>query len=391
MLGVLTGAHASVHWYQTIFPVFLPFIKATLGLNNIQVGSLATMREAVTGGLTLPAGFLADSFRRHSSLILAGALLSYGVAYLLVGLAPSYGWALPAVALAGAGSALYHPTAQGSLSLRFPEKRGTVLAIHGVGASIGDTLGPLTVGALLLAFSWRGVLGFHLLPALVLAFVLWKGLGRLYTQEGLRPSFRTYLTGIKGLIRQPVVIAVQASNVLATMGRLSILTFLPIYLKETLGYSSFRLGLFMTLLFVMGTWSQLVMGVVSDRFGRKAVLVPSFACMALLYLAIAFAGSGLPLALVIGTLGLFFYPIVNTIGVAIMDVAGKEVQSSTFGVTNLVSQPFAITSPILAGVLVTEFGLKAAFWYASIALALATLVLVPVRFPNITRSEQAHS
>ena len=55
-----------------------------------------------------------------------------------------------------------------------------------MGASIGDTIAPLCVGALLLAFSWQTLMKFHLLPALVLAFILWRSLSS-FDQES-RPG-----------------------------------------------------------------------------------------------------------------------------------------------------------------------------------------------------------
>ena len=64
----------------------------------------------------------------------------------------------------------------GALSARFPERRATVLAIHGVGATIGDTLTPVAVGALLVAFAWPDVLRAQLLPGILAGLLVWRGL-----------------------------------------------------------------------------------------------------------------------------------------------------------------------------------------------------------------------
>ena len=167
------------------------------------------------------------------------------------------------------------------------------------------------------------------------------------------------------------------------MARLAVLTFLPIYLGVTLDFSSFRLGLYLSLLYVLGAVSQPVMGLISDRVGRKAVLVPSFGLMALFYLAIAYSGGGVLLALVISALGLFFYAILNITQTAIMDVADESVQASTMGVMGITSQPFVLGSPVLAGYLVDRFGIESAFIYAAAAGVLATLIMLPVRFRSV--------
>jgi MFS family permease len=170
------------------------------------------------------------------------------------------------------------------------------------------------------------------------------------------------------------------SNTLIQMARLSVLAFFTIYIKETLGYSAFALGVYLALLYAMGIVSQPVVGALSDRIGRKMVLVPSFATMALLYMAIVVVPAGVPLGLVIGALGMFFYATLNMTQTAIMDVAPEGVQASTMGVMSLFSLPFTLGSPVLAGYLVTEFGIKSAFLYAAVAAMLAAATLVPVRF-----------
>ncbi|MFQ5880152.1 MAG: MFS transporter, partial [Dehalococcoidia bacterium] len=239
----------------------------------------------------------------------------------------------------------------------------------------------VVVGAIIVAVgAWRPVLVSHFSVALVVAFLLWRSLGVSYQEQGPRPPFRSYAAGIRSLLVSRQVLAVMASTALAAMARLSVLTFLPIYIRETLGYSTFILGIYLALLYVMGIVSQPVMGIVSDKMGRKAVLVPSFAAMGLLYMALAVAQGGVQLGLVIGALGLFFYGIFNITQTAVMDVAGERVQASTMGVAGLLRQPFTLASPVLAGYLVTEFGIKSAFWYAAATVLLAAAILVPIRF-----------
>jgi len=385
LLGTLTAGHVVVHWYQVLFSLVIPSLKADLALSDVQVGTLSTTRQAVSTAFNLPSGYLADSYRRQTSLILASALAAFGLGYFLVGIVPSYGWALPAVALAGLGSALWHPAAIGSLSLRFSERRGMALSVHGTGASIGDAIAPIAVGALIGAFAWNSVLRWHLIPALVAAVLIWRSLGRTYQDgQAVKPSMRSYVQGLRGLVTNRQVLAVIGANAFMGQANIVILTFFPIYIRETLGYSSFVLGVFVSLLYLLGAVSQPIMGTLSDRFGRKAVMLPSFGMMGLLYIALVFAPKGVPLALVVAALGLFFYAVANVTTSAVMDVAGERVQSSTMGVMSLFSQPFTLTAPIIAGIMVGLFGIKIVFWYSAVAALTACVVLIPVRFHRVT-------
>ena len=138
----------------------------------MQVGGLSTAGEGLGGILMMPSGYLADSFTKYRPLLMAFAPACGCLAYFLAGRAPSYVWILLAMGLVGMASAAWHPAAVGSLSSRFPERRGMALALHGVGASVGDTIAPLCVGALLLVVGWQRLMQFHLLPALIMAIVL---------------------------------------------------------------------------------------------------------------------------------------------------------------------------------------------------------------------------
>lgn len=384
MLGALTLGHIIVHWYQQIFSLVIPSIKRDLGLTNVQVGALSTARQ-ITNGLNLPSGYIADSYRSWTNAILAAAILSFGLGYYLMGVASSYEWALGAAALIGLGAVLWHPAALGSLSLQFKERRGLALSIHGAGASIGDSIAPIIVGAILLSVNWRLAMQTHLLPALLVAFGLWWGLRHVFGGGGERPTFGSYLAGIREMVTNIQVVGVVMSNSISGMSRLAVTTFFPIYVTETLGYSAFILGIYLALLYVMGLISQPIMGILSDQHGRKAVLVPAFSAMTVLFVLMVIAPGGVALGLVVAALGCFFYGTANVTASAVMDVAPENVQAGSFAISSLISQPFNLVSPIVSGILVENFGLSAAFWYAAALQAVSTVVLIPIHFRRTPR------
>ena len=74
LLSVITSGHFVIHWFQQLFPVVLPSIKAGLGLNDVQVGALTSARQLVQGTLDFPVGLIADAMLRYRALFLASAL-----------------------------------------------------------------------------------------------------------------------------------------------------------------------------------------------------------------------------------------------------------------------------------------------------------------------------
>lgn len=379
-LSYVTIGHLFIHWYINLLSLILPSIKEQFELNDVQVGAITTTQMGVTGAATLPAGYLSDTFRKQGSLILATAVFTFGLAYFVIGAANNYAWILVGAGLTGLGVALWHPGAMGALSLNFPQRRGLALSVHGVGASIGDTICPVIVGAIIGIFAWQDTMRWHFIPAIVGAFFIWRSLGLMRSATTEKPNFQSYVSGLRGMFTNLQAVIVLLSNALVSAARLIILTFLPIYIQQDLGYSPFILGVYLMLLYVMGIASQPIMGIVSDRYGRKAVMLPAFAILGLLYIALVYVGGGIGLGVVVALLGMFFYAILNIAQTAIMDVAEEGVQSSTMGVMGLVSQPFTLGAPILAGFLVGIYGTHIAFWFAGIAALCGAFVLIPIRF-----------
>ena len=382
LLGTLTFGHAVIHWYQQMFPVFLPMIKADLGLSAVQVGGLMTAKQGASGLLTLPSGFAADAFNKHKATILGSALVMGGLAYVVASVAPTYFWVLVFLTMLGAASALWHPSSVSTLSLQFSDRRGTAIALHGVGASIGDSVGPLCIGAMLLVVGWKDLAQWHLIPALILAFLMWRTVRQHYSAGPGGLTRRSYLSGIKGIFARPTVFMVMIASSFVGMARLSVTTFLPLYLAEEMNYDSFWLGFHWALLYAMGIFSQPLMGILSDKFSRKTVLLPSFATMGILYLLLPMPGGGFLLALIIAAMGMFFYGTGNIATAAVLDVASEQVQGTTQSFMTLFQQVVTLPAPIVAGFVVSHYGYATVFYYSSALLFSAAAVWAFIRIPK---------
>ncbi len=386
LLGVLTAGHFIIHWFQQFYPVVLPALKSGLSLTNVEVGALTSAQQVVVGLGQLPCGMAADAMVRRRGGMLALSLVAMGAAYFLLAL-PNFIWALLGSALIGLGTALWHPTAAASLSNRFPERRATALSVHGTGATISDTITPLLVGVLLAHLSWQTAAQVQLLPGLVFAFLLWRALTGVFSVSvAPRQRVSAQFRDVTAVITNPAFLGLSVSTGLLSMSRLIILTFLPIYLQEHLHYSSIALGVYIALLHAMGTISQPALGLLSDRFGRKAVLLPSCLLLGLFFALLAVAPPGIPLGLVIVAIGLFFYTLFNIFNAAVMDVAASNVQAATYGLTSLITQIVVIPAPMITGYLIGGLGIKFAFVLAGGFLVIAGLVLAPLQLYRGTKN-----
>jgi MFS family permease len=385
LLVYVTGGHTAIHWYQQIFAVVLPSIKQSFGLSDVQVGYLQSARQLTSGTLNLPVGMVADAHTGRQGAILASAIAAMGVGYFALGSASGLTGALVGAALIGVGSAVWHPPAMGALSARFPERRATALAVHGVGATVSDTLTPLCVGALLVAFPWPSVLKAQALPALLAALLLWWGLAGQFSATKTPATTRGLAGEVGAVALDPTFIGMSIAQGLMMMARQVVLTFFPLYIQIGLGRNAFELGVYVALLHGMGTASQPVLGVLSDRLGRKAVLIPAYGILTVLYLLVGTVAPGVPLGLVVLAIGVFFYTLTNITSAAILDAVGSRVQASAFGLNSVLTQVLVLPAPIVAGWLVERYGYGSAFLLSAGFMGLGALVILPLRLYRGTR------
>ena len=90
----------------------------------------------------IPGGVLVDTVGRKG-LLMAVSLFWVGFPYLLMGFSHSYLMLLMCVMMVGIGNSLWHPTAIPTLARRYPDRKGLVLSLHGMGGNAGDAIAPL--------------------------------------------------------------------------------------------------------------------------------------------------------------------------------------------------------------------------------------------------------
>ena len=389
LISTLTSGHLVIHWFQQLFPIIVPAVTNSLGLSGTQVGIMGAARQ-VGNLMTLPSGIFADAWFKQRASMLAISLVFMGIAYFLIGIAPSFIWLLPGAMLVGLGTSAWHPPAMASLSSRFPKNRATALSLHGMGATVGDTLTPIIAGGFLLIVYWRGLLQVQIIIAVISALVLWRLLANQFNQPQQESSSADRFSDVKKLIRNPIFVGVSLAQGLMNMSRNCVLLFLPLYVQNELGYDSFTLGLYIALLHGMGLITQPILGILSDRFGRKEVLVPSYLILGILYIVLANADKGWQLSLVVLAIGVFFYTLTNVTTAAVLDVSGDKIQATSMGLTSLLTQAVSLPSPIIAGMLADNYGLGSTFLLAAVFMFVGGVIFLPLRLYKGSRfSEDA--
>ena len=396
VLSGLSAGHAVFHWFSQSFFVMLPEVVATFGLNGLQVGAIAATREVVSGIIALPGGVITDMVRRHWGLVLAICMGLFGLGWLIMAIAPVYPVLLIGMAIVAAAASMWHLPAAAALSRRFVERRGSALSIHGVGGNIGDVLGPALTGALLLTLSWRGVLSIYAAVPLLLVFlVFWafRDIGRSGAHDEQTSGFSDQMTNTRMAFQEhPRLWGIMAVAALRGMASVAFLPFLALYLglDEELGLGNAALGLHIALLVGVGVVATPAVGYISDRFGRKLVLIPEMIALCALSALLVPFGEGIGLIVILALMGLFFFSDQPILTAAALDTVGQGVAASALGVFSFSRFAFGAASPIIAGELFDSIGIDSTFYYISGIYLLATLVLVVVPL-NVTKPSSENS
>ena len=377
MVTALAVGHVGFHWILQSFVVLVPEIQQTFGLNGVGVGGIQAVRELTSGLITLPGGVLVGMLRKWWGWLLGICIGASGLGSLLMGISPAYVLLLIGVAIVSVSHSLWHLPAAASLSHHFASRRGTMLSFHGVGGSVGDVAGPLITGALLLVMGWRGILSIYAIAPFFMAFMavwVFKGIGDVREDDAKVAGLADRLAMTKMLFKSRLLQGMTAVRGLRSMALVAVVTLLALYLGNDLDLAVFDRGFHIALLIAVGLLAKPVAGMISDKFGRKQVLVPGLIWSCVLTLLMVGFNDGVSLTITIALLGLFLYPDQPILTAALFDVLGREEATIGLGVVSFVSFLMAAVSPLIAGGLYEVWGFEAGLYYVAALFALAAVI-----------------
>src|SRR5688572_21753977 len=384
-LWLITIGHGLTHWYPATFYLLLPLIGNELGLSYSQIGLIMTCKYAASAIANVPGGVLVDTVGRKG-LLMAVSLFWIGFPYLLIGFTHNYPMLLACIALVGFGNSLWHPTAIPTLGRRYPERKGLVLSVHGMGGNVGDAIAPLVIGAALGFFTWREVVVMNVVPGLVVAALLFVFLGSMRLGAGKAQSetqsFGAYRAGLKDLLRRPALVLLSTGSAFRTMTQSALLTFLPVYLANDMGYSPFWIGACLFALQAAGFAASPVAGHLSDRMGRKQILMSSMLASAVVLAAMAFSGGSPLFIALVAVLGFFLYATRPVVQAWMLEAPPKNMGGSSIGVLFGAQAVGGALGPLLGGLVADRYGLLATFYFLAATIVIANLFVIWVRKPE---------
>jgi MFS family permease len=388
---LISAGHMMTHWYPATFYLLLPLIGNELGLSFGQIGSILTCQFAAGALSNLPGGMVVDAIGRKG-LLMAVALSWIGLPYLVMGFSHSYWTLLACAALVGVGNNLWHPTAIPLLAQNFPQRRGLVVSIHAMGGNLGDAIAPLAVGAMLTVFSWRDVVVMNVVPGLVASVLLLLSLGRIDDATRMEPdrlgakprSAGAAFAAVRTLFANRTVLMLSLGSAVRAMTAMTLLTFLPVFLSNELGYSPAWVGGCLFALQAAGFAAAPVTGHLSDRMGRRSVIMTSMVMSGVVLLFMAFAGRSPVFVLFVAFLGFFLFAIRAVLQAWLLDATPKHMGGTSIGIMFGAQAAGAAIGPVAGGLIADHYGIIATFYFLAATIVVANMFIF---FTPVTTAE----
>lgn len=340
--------------YYLLVPI-LPIYAKGLGLGQMRVGLLFGSYAIALLAVTVPLGSLADSVGRRTPMLLG--LLALGATTLLFAFARNYWLLVLARGLQGAAGAATWIPGLALLADHFPaEQRGKAMGTAFACANLGVLTGPPISGFLTQGF---GTTAPFLFGA---GLVLLDAVGRVFLLEEVPPSPLARLSP-RSLARNPVILVFSGALALGSALWAVLESTLPLHFDAVLRFSPGQIGLCFAAAATTHTLTSPLMGHLSDRIGRKKVLIIGLGLsVALIPLPVFFRRPAFVVASMMAlgsTASLIMAPSSPAVADAV-ERTGSTSFASAFSILNIAYAVGMMVGPLVGSALLQALGLEAA-------------------------------
>jgi MFS family permease len=367
---------------EMIYPLLPLFLSTVLGANASFIGAIEGAAESTAALLKLASGWWSDKVRKRKPLVVIG----YGIATVarpFVAIAQTAGQVLAIRVTDRVGKGIRGAPRDALLAeSTSPETRGKAFGFHAAMDNAGAVLGPLMAFVLLRHFdvSLRNVFWLAAIPGALAFIVLVIAVREVEHAPGESAETNSRIDsrvklGRRFWIYLAVVFVFTLGNstdafLLLRANQLGVAVALAPILWAFLNFVKAALG----------TWG----GELSDRFGRKPLIIAGWTIYALVYFGFARATHQWHAWALFASYALFYALTEGTEKAFVADLIPKERRGAAFGWFNLAIGLGALPASIIFGAIWDRLGASSAFTFGAVLamVASAGMFFVIPRGPN---------
>ena len=384
---VLCGQVFVLHVGQSMIVPILPLYASTFGVGPALVGVLLAAQSVPRLFTNVPAGRLSDSLG-------AQRLLAFSCALAVVGglgsaFAPIFIALLIARVLQGVASAISHTAGLTyAASLGGSGRRGRKISLYQGSFLLGNGVGPVLGGTIAQLYGYR--VPFIIFAGIALVTGLWVLL-QLPDPRGLEPASTDHKPDgtqvsvrMRDVLLQSGVLLACLMTLLAAYTRSGSRDYALVVLSDERGMVEAQIGTALSLVFLANVAVLYVAGLMVDRYGPKAMMVPSWLIVAagLSIFAVSDSYTGLLVAAALYGIGAGMGNAAPAVQIA--NAVGPGQRGLALGIFRTFSDLGQIVGPIVMGVMAATVGLIWGVWL-NITIVLIAAVAYQLLGPPLLR------
>jgi|GEM_PF-1301739 len=360
-----------------IFPL-APSISRDLGMSAGEIGTVAGIASLIMTFLSVPSGVLADRYGRKKLIVLSQFIST--IALLIITFAGTgfvfvAGWIL----FGFSRGFLINPCFVVAAEVSGQKDRGKGMGMISGSVGVGSIMGYAISGVMADFLDWHTVFGVFTLM-LIISFILSSLLpetGRLDKERSLQRAFKD---SFKWLREGQILLACIIGTLCSMVGIYA--TFIMPFSAEENNIPLSSLSVLLMLYEVVTSCGSVVLGWLSDKFGRKTLLIAAqVICIIAFIILYRFGSNGYLFAAFYTFIGLTEGPIITIVNTfitdTVMSINPREVGAALGTIRTLGGIGIAL-GPTVAGNIYGIAGVQNSFLIGAVILtviAFASLFL----------------
>ena len=384
-LALLSVAHALNHAQAVLLPLIFIKIIDEFAIGVDDVAFLVAFGAFAAGAVQLSYAYLTRVVARRRLLGFGWILFGGGMA--AQALATNFlTFAVPNIASRIGGSP-QHPVGNGLLAEQFPtERRGFAISAHIAGGNVGTVVIAVIGIPVIAAVGWRGASIVFGVPAIAVGIAMLLLVRERGTDRAAALASGSVREAFGRILRDRDLRWLYLTSALGGGGRgLGVVNlFALIYMTQVLGLDEATSGLMYGALIVFSVPMPLVAGWLSDRIGRKPLIIGVYLGGAVSFVVFLAAGTSLVwLWAGIVLMGLFTFAESPQLQALLGDIAPPSIRDASYAL--YFAMAFGVGSLWLAvygaviGTVGEQQGVPIVFGLMAATFVLAALGTVPIR------------
>ena len=349
----------------------LPLFALSLDASPAEIGWIVVASTIPGILVSYPAGALSDHLGKRR--VLLASLFVFASApflYLVIETA----WQLMAVRFYhGFATAIFGTVASAAIAERYSTDRAARLSTYSSVTIVGRSIAPFLGGTLISLASFGAV---YLACAVSGVLALAAG---LLLRDGTPPPAQKlelphFWASLRTVLRDRGIMLVSAVEAAQYLVFGAIEAFLALF-AASLGIPAWQIGVILGVQLVSIVFAKPLMGRVSDRVGRRQVIIPGLIIGAASVVLLPYAPSFIGLSVLSLVFGLGFATVTSSTAALVADLTRDGRYGSSMGVLRTVMDVGQSIGPVLTGWMVGVAGYGSAFTLLSAILLCSALLL----------------